>query len=113
MTQNSANNLTQHHKNLILKAIAYHFPDAKVILFGSRARGTNRPGSDVDLAIDNGTAIPLGEMARARVTLENLPIALKFDIVDMHNIPEELFAIINREGIVWPVISSTLSQAPQ
>jgi hypothetical protein len=38
--------------------------------------------------------------ARTRVILENLPLALDFDIVDMRNIPDELKAIILREGIV-------------
>lgn len=94
-------NLTPKYKEQILKAIAYHFPDAKVILFGSRARGTNKPGSDVDLALDSGVPLKLSEIARARVTLENLPIALSMDIVDMHNIPDTLKAIIVREGIVW------------
>lgn len=94
-------NLKQEYKNLILKAIDYHFPTAKVILFGSRARGTNDLGSDVDLALDIGTPIQLGEMARTRVTLENLPLVLDIDIVDMHNIPDELKEIIAHEGIVW------------
>ncbi len=102
MIENMNNdNLTQEHKKWILKAIAYHFPEARVILFGSRARGTNRPGSDVDLAIDVGAPVRLPEMARARVTLANLPIALDFDIVDVHNIPDELKAIILCEGLVW------------
>ena len=94
-------NLKQEYKDLILKAIAYHFPDAKVILFGSRARGTNKPGSDIDLALDNDVPIKLREMARTRVTLENLPISLEMDIVDMHNIPDELKELILSEGIVW------------
>ncbi|MCX5925427.1 MAG: nucleotidyltransferase domain-containing protein [Candidatus Dependentiae bacterium] len=94
-------NLTQEYKDWLLKAVAYHFPTAKVILFGSRARGTNSPGSDIDLALDTGEPIQLSEMARARITLENVPIALAVDIVDMHNIPEELKAIILKEGVVW------------
>ncbi len=94
-------NLTQEYKNWILKAIDYHFPTAKVILFGSRARGTNKPGSDIDLALDIGEPIKLREMARTRVTLENLPIALEVDIVDMYNIPNELKELILKEGIVW------------
>lgn len=94
-------NVKQEYKSLILKAITYHFPEAKVMLFGSRARGTNKPGSDIDLAIDIGEPIKLREMTRMRVTLENLPISLGMDIVDMHNIPDELKAIIAREGIVW------------
>ncbi len=94
-------NVKPEYKALILKAIAYHYPEAKVILFGSRARGTNRPGSDIDLALNIGEPIKLHEMGRIRVTLENLLISLRMDIVDMHNIPEELEEIIAREGIVW------------
>ena len=93
--------LKQEYKDLILKAIAYHYPDAKVILFGSRARGTHRPGSDIDVAIDTGEPIKLREMSRIRVTLGNLPISLEMDIVDMHNIPNELKQIIVNEGIAW------------
>lgn len=94
-------NLTQKHKDLLLKAIDYHYPHAKVILFGSRARGTNSPGSDIDLALDIGEPIQLSEMARIRRTLENLPIALDIDVVDMHNIPIELKEIILKEGVIW------------
>jgi predicted nucleotidyltransferase len=71
------------------------------MLFGSRARGTNAPGGDIDVAIDIGQPIKLREMTRIRATLENLPISLEIDIVDMHNIPDELKAIIMAEGVVW------------
>ena len=94
-------NVKQEYKHLILKAIAYHYPQAKVILFGSRARGTHKPGSDIDVALDIDEPIKLREMSRIRVTLENLPMSLEIDIVDMHNIPDELKQIIAREGIVW------------
>jgi len=71
------------------------------MLFGSRARGTNTPGGDIDVAIDIGQPIKLRDMTRIRATLENLPISLEIDIVDMHNIPAELKAIIMAEGVVW------------
>lgn len=93
--------INPEYKKALLKAIAYHFPEARVILFGSRARGSHTPGSDIDLALDIGTPIKLREMARTRVTLENLPISLEIDIVDLQNIPAEMRAIIAREGIVW------------
>lgn len=97
MVENNMSEIQQ----AVLKAIAYHFPQAKVILFGSRARGTHRPGSDVDIAIDLGAPIKLRDMARMRVTLENLPLPINIDIVDMHNIPQELHDIVMKEGIVW------------
>lgn len=98
MNKPNNDNLKQEYKDLILKAIAYHFPDAKVLLFGSRARGTNHPGSDVDLALDTGKPIKLHELFRMRKTLENIPLALDIDIVDMHNIPSELKQLILQEG---------------
>lgn len=70
MIINNNDNLKQEYKDLILKAITYHFPDVKIILFGSRARGTNRPGSDVDLALDTGKIIKLHELSRERLKLD-------------------------------------------
>jgi predicted nucleotidyltransferase len=96
-----ADKLDVEYKEMLLKAMEYHFPGAKVILFGSRARGTHKPASDIDLAVDTGKPVKLREVARARVTLEHLPIPLKIDIVDMHNIPVELKDVITREGVVW------------
>lgn len=94
--------LEPRYKNEILRALDYHFPQPKkIILFGSRAQGTHKPGSDIDIAIDIGEPIKLHEMARARITLENLYIPFEVDIVDMHGIPEELKEVILKEGIVW------------
>ncbi len=93
--------LDPRYKNEILRALEYHFPGAKVILFGSRARGTNQPGSDVDIAVDAGKKIELGELARARATLENTTIPFFTDLVDLNRVPQELRKVIVKEGIVW------------
>ena len=89
------------YKAQIIHAIEYHYPHAKIYLFGSRARKTHREGADVDIALDNGSRIPLGEMSRTRVTLENLRVPLMVDIVDMHRIPDNLKETILKEGVVW------------
>ncbi|HLB41093.1 MAG TPA: nucleotidyltransferase domain-containing protein, partial [Candidatus Babeliales bacterium] len=78
-----------------------HFPQAKIILFGSRARGTNKSGADVDVAIDIGERIPLLELQRARNTMENLFIPLEVDLVDLQRVSAEFKASILSEGIVW------------
>ncbi len=93
--------ISSDYKKSILKAIEYHFPQARVILFGSRARSTNAHGSDIDIAIDAGEPIKLREMTRMRATIENLPISLEVDIVDVHNVPIELKKIIEAEGVIW------------
>lgn len=65
-----------------LRDVFIRFPDIKeVILFGSRARGTHRPSSDVDLAI-KGKNLTIDTLAKLRYILEeetNLPYF--FDIV--------------------------------
>lgn len=94
-------NINPRYKELILRAMEYHFPGAAVYLFGSRARGTNKEGADIDIAVDGGTELDLHEISRARVTLNNLPFALKVDLVDMNYIPQELKELILKEGIKW------------
>lgn len=94
-------NINPDYKEAVLKAVAYHFPEAKVVLFGSRARGTNNPGADIDIAIDAGRSLKLREISRIRATLENLPIPLEVDIVDLTSISNELKDVISNEGVVW------------
>ena len=88
-------------KKEVIHAVEYHYPDAKIILFGSRAHGKAKEGSDIDIAIDIGEPIPLHEMSRIRTTMENLTIPLMVDVVDMQRIPEEFKQIILKHGIVW------------
>lgn len=94
-------NINPKYKELILRAMEYHFPGAAVYLFGSRARGDNKEGADIDIAVDGDKELDLHEISRARVTLNNLPFALKVDLVDMNDIPQELKELILKEGIKW------------
>jgi predicted nucleotidyltransferase len=73
----------------------------KAILFGSRAKGTNRPGSDVDLALI-GSGITQRIVSRLYQELDELPIPYEFDLVPMAQIQEpEVIAHIQRVGIVF------------
>ena len=66
----------------------------RVILFGSRARGTFREKSDIDLAVEGGDFI--------RFSLdvdENTSTLLKYDFINLDEpIQEELRASIQKEG---------------
>lgn len=87
--------------NKIYHQIAHvgkQFGVEKIVLFGSRARGTNQEKSDIDLAVygcerftDFQTEVE-----------EKVWTLLRFDIVDMSrkNISEELLDEINRDGVV-------------
>ena len=68
----------------------------KVILFGSRARGTHTDKSDIDLAVSGGNAMnyyyDLEERAHT---------LLMFDVVDLDKgISEDLKNDIERDGVV-------------
>jgi uncharacterized protein len=72
------------------------FPDATIYLYGSRARGTFDVRSDIDLAIDAGERVKLGE---AKAVLEGLYVPQKFDLVDVHFISDDFKNEISRYWI--------------
>ncbi|MGE4398145.1 MAG: nucleotidyltransferase family protein [Campylobacterales bacterium] len=83
-----------------LRAVFARFPQIEeVVLFGSRAQGTHRPSSDVDLAI-KGKAITLDTLAKLRYILEeetNLPYF--FDVVIYDKVENEaLKRVIDEKG---------------
>jgi predicted nucleotidyltransferase len=77
------------------------FPGVKIYLYGSRARGTFKENSDIDLALDFGTQKKQTRLGEARAVLESLSIPYKFDIIDLHFTSKEMQKIIREEGILW------------
>ena len=68
----------------------------KLILFGSRARGTFYEKSDIDIAISGGDKTSFSFDVN-----ENVSTLLEFDIIDLDkNIQKKLRASIEKEGIV-------------
>lgn len=68
----------------------------RVILFGSRARGTHAERSDIDIAASGGDVDSF-----CLALKENAHSLLSFDIVDLRqNTSEELEREIRRDGIV-------------
>ena len=74
---------------------------SQLILFGSRAKGTYKPGSDVDLAI-KGSAVTYETAVQLASTLnEEKPLPYFFDVVNYHEIGEKkLIEHIDRVGVV-------------
>lgn len=66
----------------------------KVILFGSRARGTNRERSDIDLAVSGENVLRFEELLE-----EQTDTLLSFDVVNLDEIvSDKLRTSIDREG---------------
>ncbi len=70
----------------LLTSVFRRYPDIqKVALFGSRAKGTHRPESDVDLALWGGVDPLAGE--RIALDLDELPLPYRFDVIPFSSIP--------------------------
>ena len=86
-------------KPVVLEQIRGHakkYRIQKVILFGSRARGTFRRDSDIDLAVSGRNA----DLFRLAVE-EETDTLLTYDVVDLdHTASAELLDVIRKEGIV-------------
>lgn len=78
--------------------IADQFDLCKVVLFGSRARKTNHPKSDIDLAVYG--CKKFGEFAD--YLNEELWSLLELDIINMDEpyVSEELKREIERDGVI-------------
>lgn len=72
----------------------------QVIVFGSRAKGNSKSGSDIDLAL-KGPHVTDQTVSRLRALLEDLPLPYFFDIVDYAAIEnKDLLDHIDRVGEV-------------
>jgi predicted nucleotidyltransferase len=79
--------------------IARFLPDARILLFGSRARGDAEQTSDFDFAIDAGSKIPLDAIARIEGEIEELHTLKSVDIVDLNRANPAFKTIILKTGV--------------
>jgi uncharacterized protein len=73
----------------------------KVVIFGSRAKGKNRPGSDIDLALA-GKMLTMEDILNVGVALESLSFPLKFDLINFDRISDSAIRNhIDRAGQIF------------
>jgi uncharacterized protein len=94
-------NFTPKYKDIIMPILIKHAPSAKVILYGSRARGDFRDGADIDIALDMGKKMDILIISKIVGDLEESNIPIFFDIVDFWAVSESLQKEIVKDGIVW------------
>ncbi len=80
----------------IIQAIV---PSAKIILYGSRARGDYRESSDIDLALDGGKEIPAYLFVEAQDIVKQLTMTHKVDLVDLADARGTFREAILRDGV--------------
>ncbi len=75
--------------------------DAEIWLFGSCARGDAGHLSDIDIAIESATPLPVGLLARLREALEESTIPYRVEIVDLRDADPRFREAVHAEGIRW------------
>ncbi|MBW4461649.1 MAG: nucleotidyltransferase domain-containing protein [Nodosilinea sp. WJT8-NPBG4] len=93
--------LTESDMAQIIAACHQFEEIAVVVLFGSRAKGNYKPGSDVDLAV-KGDRITHRTIAQfADLLNEELPLPYFFDVVHYNSLENQPLADhIDRAGVV-------------
>jgi predicted nucleotidyltransferase len=92
----------------LIISVIRRFPQvSEAIIFGSRAKGNFRNGSDVDIAL-KGSELNLDIVSQISHALnEDSVLPYKFDVLNFHHISnEELIDHINRVGIVFYTTNS-------
>lgn len=83
----------------IVQTISGHDTVERIVLFGSRAMGTHRPGSDVDLAVF-GKNLTFEEFLKIKSALDDLELLTPVDLVHFEKITNPDFVDhIERVGV--------------
>jgi len=85
-----------------IRTVLEKYPDVEVVhLFGSRAKGNYRAGSDIDLAIMNG-GLDKMKIASIQDDFEESSLPYNVDLVDFTRLEKQEFLDhINRVGILF------------
>lgn len=90
--------ISPQHLALVRAILARHVPDRTVVAFGSRATGTAKPWSDLDLAILGDERLPVVVLARLALDFEESTLPFRVDVVQWAAASEAFRARIESDG---------------
>ena len=91
--------LSEHDWAVLREVLRQVLPDAEVWAFGSRARGTAKPFSDLDLVILSAEPLSLGALAELNHALEASDLTIRVDVVDWADASEAFRRIIEADRV--------------
>ncbi len=90
-----------HHKKTLIKIIRKHLPETEIWLFGSRAQNQERPGSDIDIALDNKQPIAWHIITKILLEIEETTIPAAVDVIDLQTCEQPFIEEVQKKGILW------------
>jgi len=101
MTSNDRFGLPNHVIKKIQDVFLQHQDIKKVILYGSRATGKYKQGSDIDLCIE-GENLNLTKLMQIETQLDDLLLPWKIDLsLKQHIDNQGLLQKINKNGLIF------------
>lgn len=95
--------MTQRENEILekIRELLIDFYDPKrIILFGSRAKGKNKLGSDFDFAVDTDIIPNQEKLFSLRKEIDNISGLYKIDVVFLSDVDDEFKQIILETGKV-------------
>lgn len=86
--------LKTEHRIIVCDILARHLPGREVQLFGSRADGTAKPHSDIDLVIMGNESLPVTTIRILRDAFDDSDLPFQVDLVEWAGTSEEFRKII-------------------
>ena len=100
MTDKTKYGLIDSDLNNVISILLKNQKIDEIILFGSRAKGNFKEGSDIDIAL-KGVSLKLMDIIDATIEIDSLILPYKFDLIIFDRINKKtLIDHINRVGIV-------------
>ena len=90
------------HWAIVREILRKHVPEREVVVFGSRATGTAKKYSDLDIAILGDEPLSLDTIASIGEGLGDSDLPFKVDVVDWARADEAFRAIIRRDALEVP-----------
>lgn len=83
----------------VTRILKKYFPEARFYLFGSRAKQTAKPYSDLDILIIDQDKIPMHRLSAIEEEFDQSDLTFTVDLVDWYRITQEFHEHLIQECI--------------
>jgi predicted nucleotidyltransferase len=91
-------------RSILLETLRTHLaPNVKAWVFGSRATGTARRYSDLDLALEAESKLDTEQLGRLRDALSESDLTIKVDVLDLRAVDPDFKRIIANAMLPLPL----------
>lgn len=105
--------LSSHDWEEVRRILMTLVPEQEVWAFGSRAKGTAKAYSDLDLAIISEQPLPVATMADLRESFDESDLTIKVDVVDWARTSDLFRKIIQENRVVVQTGDGTMRKFSQ